>query len=434
MHKKWSLEITLISLVLLSILAIVMEERILQTSIVLTPENGNQTVLYTDSLSGGNSTSEQLNPNTYEWSCDLKNQFAYPYCGFEVFLGEDEFTGINLNNAEKIYLWLDYVGDSETLRIYLRNFDPVYSSKEVDKSTKYNQVEFPVKLLKKQPIEFSLRDFFVANWWLVERKIEPELSHPQFDNIVFFEVHTGSQHSLGEHKFKLNRVEIRGHRISTENWYLLIMSAWLAGLLLFIGYRIFSLGNQVRLQKKREQELLEINSLLDLRSKTLEEKSKIDSLTGAFNREGIEESIRLGLWEWRNQNKPLSLILIDIDHFKNINDTYGHIIGDSVLSDLSQLVKQHIRTNDLFARWGGEEFVLFCRNTSIEQTYLIAEKIRELIANHKFTQNITITASMGVATLHANETLEQLFNNADKALYQAKNEGRNKAITAKKIN
>jgi diguanylate cyclase (GGDEF)-like protein len=110
--------------------------------------------------------------------------------------------------------------------------------------------------------------------------------------------------------------------------------------------------------------------------------------------------------------------------------TYGHAIGDHVLSALSHIVKQHIRTNDLFARWGGEEFVLLCRDTKIEKATLIAEKIRELIANFAFKDNVRVTASFGVATLNANETLEQLFNNADKALYEAKHQGRNRVHVA----
>ena len=430
MYKRWALEIAPIILVLLTVLAITFKEKILQTTLIITPESHPQTYLYTDVLSGGNSTAEKTSQDTFEWKCNLNNQFPYPYCGFEVYLGPDRINGKNLNQFDRIKLWVDYSGNSETLRIYLRNFDPIYSTRGVEKSTKYNQLEFPVTLLKNQPIEFSLRDFFVANWWIVELKIDPELSHPQFDNIVFIEVHTGSQTPSGEHRFRWKKVELSGQWISAEKWYLLIMSTWLTGFLVFIGYRIFSLGNQVRHQKKREQELLEINSLLDVRSKLLEEKSKTDSLTGAFNREGVEESIRLGLWEWRNENKPLSLILIDIDHFKNINDQYGHSIGDRVLSSLSQLIIQHVRANDFFARWGGEEFVLFCRNTNIEQTAAIAEKIRALIEHHHFHNNVQVTASMGVATLHANETLEQLFNNADRALYQAKNQGRNRVIIA----
>jgi len=430
MFAKWRLEIILISLVLLTILAIVAEKNILQASMSITPQSGYSIEVYDDTRSGGNSHAEILSPQHFQWRCLLKDKFAYPYCGFEIFFDPKRENGVDLSHYNKIRLWLDYKGPNKTLRVYLRNFDPLYSTPGIEASTKYNQIEFSTDLLKDQVIEFSLKDFFVADWWLIEYNIPPQLRHPQFDNIIMIEVQTGSKEPLGEHNFHLKKVELIGQRLTTEKWYLMIMLVWLGGIVLFLAYRIASLNSQVHSQKKREAELLEINSLLDLRSKQLEEKSKTDSLTGAFNREGIEEAIRIGLWEWRSQKKPLSLILIDIDHFKVINDVHGHAAGDHVLSTLSQIVKEHIRTNDLFARWGGEEFVLVCRNTKIEHAALIAEKTRELIANFAFNDNIKVTASFGVATLNANETLEQLFNNADKALYQAKHEGRNRVIKA----
>lgn len=426
MQAKWRSEYLLILLVLATLLAIVFEKSILHTQMVITPNDGHKVGVYTDVLSGGNSIAKLIDSNNYHWQCILQDQFAYPYCGFEIFLGKSQTQGIDLENYNNIKLWLDYKGNSETLRIYLRNFDPVYSREDFDKSTKYNQLEFATKLLKNQPLEFSVKDFFVANWWLIELKIEPELSHPQFDNTVILEIHTGTQNPLGLNEFKLQRIELSGQVLTTEEWYRLIMGIWLTGFIIFIIYRFISLRNEISLQKLREAELIEINALLDARSKALEEKSKTDSLTGAFNRDGIEDAIRIGLNEWRKQQKPLSLILIDIDLFKSINDTYGHATGDQVLAELSQLVRQHIRHRDLFARWGGEEFVLFCRNTNLQQTVGIADKIRALIANHNFPHNIRVTASMGVASLQTHESLDQLFNRADKALYRAKDLGRNR--------
>lgn len=430
MLTKWRLEIILVTLVLLTLFAIAAEKKILQAAMVITPQSGYLLETYADTRNGGNSEAEIIDPHNFQWRCVLKDKYAYPYCGFEIIFDPKREQGLNLTRFTKIRLWLDYQGPNKTLRVYLRNFDPRYSSAEIDKSTKYNQIEFSTDLLVNQPLEFSLNDFFVADWWLLEFNIPPRLRHPQFDNIIMVEVQTGSIEPLGEHNFRLKKVELVGQRLSTEKWYLFIMSSWLAIFVIFLGYRIASLNSQVRSQKKRESELLEINSLLDVRSKQLEDKSKIDSLTGAFNRQGIEEAIRVGLWEWRSQKKPLSLVLIDIDHFKNINDTYGHAIGDHVLSALSNIVKQHIRTNDLFARWGGEEFVLLCRDTKIEQASLIAEKIRALIASFEFRDNVKVTASFGVATLNAHETLEQLFNHADKALYEAKHQGRNRVVVA----
>lgn len=430
MLTKWRLEIILVTLVLLTLFAIAAEKKILQAAMVITPQSGYLLEAYTDTRNGGNSKAEITNPQHFQWRCVLQDKYAYPYCGFEIIFDPKRERGLDLSHFTKVRLWLDYQGPNKTLRVYLRNFDPRYSSVQIDKSTKYNQIEFSTDLLKSQPLEFSLNDFFVADWWLLEFNIPPRLRHPQFDNIIMIEVQTGSVEPLGEHNFHLKAVELVGQRLSTEKWYLFIMSSWLGVFVIFLGYRIASLNSQVRSQKKRESELLEINSLLDVRSKQLEEKSKTDSLTGAFNRQGIEDAIRIGLWEWRSQKKPLSLILIDVDHFKKINDEHGHAIGDHVLSALSNIVKQHIRSNDLFARWGGEEFVLLCRDTKIEQASLIAEKIRELIASFAFKDNVQVTASFGVATLNANETLEQLFNHADKALYEAKHQGRNRVMVA----
>lgn len=433
MFAKWRLEMILIALVLLTLLAIIAEKKILQASRSISPQDGYAIEVYDDRRSGGNSRAEMIDPNQFQWRCTLKNKFNYPYCGFEIFFDPKRERGVDLSHYAKIRLWLDYTGPNKTLRVYLRNFDPLYSTLGVEASTKYNQVEFSTDLLKNPYLEFSLNDFFVADWWLIEFNIPPELRHPQFDNIIMVEVQTGSKEPLGEHNFRLKKVELVGQRLATEQWYLLIMMAWLGIFVIFLGYRIATLTNQVRSQKKREAELLEINSLLDLRGKQLEEKSKTDSLTGAFNREGIEEAIRIGLWEWRSQKKPLSLILMDIDYFKKINDQYGHSVGDHVLATLSNIVKQYIRSNDLFARWGGEEFVLVCRDTKIEQASLIADKMRELIASFAFNGNIQVTASFGVATLNAHETLEQLFSNADKALYEAKHQGRNRVVIADAI-
>jgi diguanylate cyclase (GGDEF)-like protein len=198
----------------------------------------------------------------------------------------------------------------------------------------------------------------------------------------------------------------------------------------FLAYRIIKLKDEVVAQRKRESELMEINELLDSRSKALEVQAKTDPLTGVFNRLGIEEAISLGLQECRKYKKPLSLMMIDIDHFKQINDQYGHDIGDMVLSNFTRFVRQHIRAQDLLARWGGEEFVLVCRDTDIENAHALANKLRSLIASQSLHLDIRITASFGVATLKPQDNIEQLFKAADIALYEAKTAGRNRVITA----
>lgn len=422
-------EIILGLLLICTVFAITGEQQILEERLVINANSGMALNLYDDQENGGNSSIHLEDAKKMQWHCILRDSFAYPFCGFEVLFDKERTHGIDLRHYNKIRLWLDYNGPSQTVRISLRNFDPRYSKKEILQSTKYNQIEFNVALLN-GVAEFSLNDFFVANWWVLENKIPPQLSHPQFDNITIFEVQSGSGRPLGKHQFRLHKVEFIGQALSTADWYLAIMVFWLGIILSFLAYRIIKLKDEVVIQRKRESELLEINDLLDTRGKALEIKAKTDPLTGAFNRLGIEEAISLGLQEWHQYRKPLSLVMIDIDHFKQVNDQYGHDTGDAVLSNLSTMVQQHTRTQDLFARWGGEEFVLVCRNTDIESACAIAEKLRELIAHQTLHKDINITASFGVATLKTNGNLEQLFKAADTALYQAKAAGRNRVVTA----
>ncbi|WP_041523960.1 GGDEF domain-containing protein [Gilvimarinus agarilyticus] len=429
MPTKMRFEKALLVLVVLTAVAIVGQRWVLQESFVIAPDEGFDSRLYDDSPSGGNSEVEVLaNSGEYfEWRCHLREGFAYPHCGFVVQLTPSHIKGVDLSRYQRIKIWLDYTGPNDSVRIFLRNYDSRYSLENDETTTKYNQLEFS-PALDQNYYEFGFDDFFVANWWLREKAIPPNLSHPEFANTVALELQTGSGHLPGEHHFVLRRIEFIGQRLDSEDWYLTIIIAWAVLILLFLGYRILELNGEVRERKRREQELLDVNQLLDSRSRELEAKVKMDSLTGAFNRDGIEESIKTGLWEWRHSAKPLSVVMMDIDHFKRINDQYGHAVGDDILAGISALVKQHIRETDLFARWGGEEFVLVCRNTRIRYAEQIAEKVRIMIAEHRFDHGLQVTASFGVASLTGGQTVEQLFKAADDALYRAKEDGRNRVI------
>ena len=154
--------------------------------------------------------------------------------------------------------------------------------------------------------------------------------------------------------------------------------------------------------------------------------SVTDQLTSLANRRKLEECLEQKLNE-ANRGVHFSIIMLDIDWFKTINDTYGHEIGDHVLLQLSHAMRQNMRACDIVGRWGGEEFLLILPETSLQGAIILAEELREKIATLAFDNypnNVTI--SLGVATYHANDTSNTLLNRADTALYQAKNSGRNK--------
>ena len=156
----------------------------------------------------------------------------------------------------------------------------------------------------------------------------------------------------------------------------------------------------------------------------------VDGLTQVFNRRYFEDAIERELSRSRRYTRPLSLVLLDIDHFKKINDTYGHLAGDAVLKEVALTVRSRTRREDVFARFGGEEFALLLPEVDSKGAAHLAEKARKLIERHTFTfdgEDITVTMSAGVATLlKKNESPNELIKRADEKLYEAKGAGRNR--------
>jgi diguanylate cyclase (GGDEF)-like protein len=159
-----------------------------------------------------------------------------------------------------------------------------------------------------------------------------------------------------------------------------------------------------------------------------------DQLTGLNNRTSFSQSLQ---HEWdlaKRYSAPFSLLMLDIDHFKKINDTYGHIIGDEALKAVAKIIKETIRDSDAAFRYGGEEFVVLLNNTSEPGSSLLAERIRQNIANLVIPvedSTLKLTISLGTAVLSESESGEELLKRADEALYQAKNSGRNCVVSAR---
>lgn len=189
-------------------------------------------------------------------------------------------------------------------------------------------------------------------------------------------------------------------------------------------------GTEIGLVAKFFNYLLDIlkQKQIDLQNSNIKLRSKadIDPLTQILNRRALMERIK-GRSPYKNN---FSIIIIDIDKFKNVNDTYGHSVGDSVLKEMSHIVQENIREKDIFARWGGEEFLVLVNTKELLDTQEIAEKIRQSIEASTFTTVGKITASFGVSSPKSYEqTFENVFENADKALYQAKELGRNRVCS-----
>jgi diguanylate cyclase (GGDEF)-like protein len=199
----------------------------------------------------------------------------------------------------------------------------------------------------------------------------------------------------------------------------------------FMGEFSEAFNSMVVALDKARTELDERNELLRAQAATLEELATTDVLTGTFNRRKFNELILAEIERVRRYGHPLSLLVVDIDHFKRTNDAHGHEAGDEVLIVLAGLIRAGIRATDSLARWGGEEFVVLSPEVSVEEAAGLAERLRSAAGTYKYSFVGRVTASIGVAQHRVGETPDELFARADEALYRAKEGGRDRVEVAR---
>lgn len=191
----------------------------------------------------------------------------------------------------------------------------------------------------------------------------------------------------------------------------------------FLAYS-FSLGIHTLLKKHKDSEqkhLLKIETL----AKAIEKRKKRDRLTGAYNRTYFDEELTKELARSDRYRTPLTIILFDVDHFRRMNEDLGRGAGDSILTELASLVKDHIRKTDILARWGSDEFVILAPGIELENGRLCAEKLKAVIEDASFSFTDTVTCCFGVSSYGPQENLEEFVQRTDKALREAKKRGRN---------
>jgi two-component system cell cycle response regulator len=197
---------------------------------------------------------------------------------------------------------------------------------------------------------------------------------------------------------------------------------------LFFG--IFFIYPQIRTQVKEEDKLRAITHSLHARSETLEQAALTDALTGMQNRRYFDEALSEYLHEFGRIGKPVGLMIFDLDHFKQVNDTHGHDVGDDALRAVAACLRDMTRYHDVVARLGGEEFAVVAPNMNIDMLTRLGERIRRAIADIPITlpdnTQIHVTSSVGLAVWDGREAADDLFRRADQQLYQAKRLGRNR--------
>ncbi len=206
--------------------------------------------------------------------------------------------------------------------------------------------------------------------------------------------------------YMANEITYRYQKLSEENISYFIVIFSINGILTFIV-----LGILVIIAKREVKGKLEFQAHYDPLTKVLNRRSFIAIYNSIINRKDIF---------------PASFMIMDIDDFKKINDTYGHNVGDKVLKKIVNVIKDNIRKKDLFVRWGGEEFIIFFPETDIDQAKVVAEKIRRLIENLEFEEDFKVTVSIGITELKKGEFLVEAIKRADRALYKAKRNNKNR--------
>jgi two-component system, cell cycle response regulator len=196
---------------------------------------------------------------------------------------------------------------------------------------------------------------------------------------------------------------------------------------------VFMIFPQIRNQTKEQSRLQDMTERLSARSDNMEQVALTDGLTGLQNRRYFDDALAQYLDEFKRIQKPVGLIVLDLDHFKMVNDTHGHDVGDEVLRQVSQCLKNFTRFHDIAARLGGEEFAVVAPNMDADSLTKFAERIRRAVADLVIVSgnvHLKVTTSVGLTIWDGVEDPDSFYRRADRMLYQAKRQGRNRVCAA----
>ncbi|TVZ37920.1 diguanylate cyclase (GGDEF)-like protein [Alteromonadaceae bacterium 2753L.S.0a.02] len=414
----------------ISLVAMLAHEIIPKRHLQLIPGPDNAS-LYSDANNGGTTTAEWVNRLDYHFKCNYTATPAnYKYCGINITQGDGDTHGVDFSKFDTITMKVTYIGSSPLIRVYLRHFDPAYSSlQDTRNSAKYNRTLIPVSHLS-QELTLKLRHFSVADWWMSSHGASPELLIPEYSNIINLGLDTPTGTPPGTHEFRIHYMLASGYWISREHWYLAIVIFWFAALILVSLNKYFQLRRQVTDSKEQLTAAITKAKHLEEESAKYKELSLIDPLTQTLNRRGLLYTI--DRFDHNDAWAGVALILADVDHLNAIIDSYGHDAGDRVLAEIGTILSGLTSGGNYIGRWGNEEFILICPDTSAKSSADVAEKARRLVHSKSFTgtEIFKVTVSVGISVARPGENFEDIYHRADHALYEAKHSGRNCVVVA----
>ncbi len=385
-----------------------------------------------DHINGGRSESAILvAENIIKQHCQITPSNTFAFCSLDISIGADPNHGIDLSQFDHLSLLIDHQSsEQDTLLIYLENSEFNGNDSTISRIKSNMQVILPSS--SKQLYNLPLQSFFVPSWWILQNKVTGVDAQSNLRNVTGFRITTGDSTLSRSIDITLYKAQFVGKWISSYTLYLGLLICWITMIFIHATYRLYQLNKNLTLKRLQTKELTQINKLLRIEKNKFETLSKTDLLTGIANRAGTRDLLQ----KLQNSSEDnCSLILFDIDHFKQINDNYGHKVGDDVLRNLAQLIKNTIRESDHFARWGGEEFLILCPNTTIHNAVAIANHLCKKVSEANLIKEQPVTCSFGVAEsqLKQSHSIIALFESADLAMYKAKESGRNRVVMQHEI-
>lgn len=375
---------------------------------------------YTDAKTG--TSARWTDARHKEWHCEYLVTHEYG-CGWDIRWDPFVTQGKDFRDYDAIEYTIAYEGSASRVRLSLRIFDPDYAQTNDVHSTKFQSATVPVSELNK-PVVVNLSEFTVASWWLRQRNARRQWSLPQFDNVVVVGVDIFEP---GVHKVQVEKIVLVTEWIKTDTLLVTLLSFWM---LVFLGSGLVSFFRLYR-RAQYERHLVTIlearQNRMEAERQDLRELTDLDPLTGIYNRAGLEPFIRQ-VFGNTGTAVELGAMLMDIDHFKQLNNTWGHDMGDRVLRAFAAAIAANLREEDLFARWDGEKFLVICRNRTNETLLQFAEKLREITAGYTFGGEfeLKITVSIGTTMAQKGERFEVVMHRLNDALLHAKEGGRNR--------
>ena len=365
---------------------------------------------FTDSDERGTSTVTADPNRSLTWTCRITNAIAQPYCGVGFLLGDGASKGVDLSLFKSFRVQLEVSGPGSLMRLELKNSDPAYSRSGDPQTYKYNSVDLPLSQ-GHLDMDVPLTNFEVADWWKQRLKIPPQQALPDFRNVVQFEMQFGIDGKPGEYRIRIDSVTFHRQVISDGQFYGALAALWMALILGMLWFR------RVEARRAEREEAVRLRWA-----------SEHDSMTKLPNRGAFQCRLQAAILTAMERGTSVALLLIDLDHFKHINDSLGHSTGDELLRHVSDRLRCTLDEHSFVARIGGDEFAVVVEDGHAEADILsIANRLAECIKAPVRTSQrlVSSSASIGAAIFPRDaQCAGDLFNAADTALYALKHSGR----------